>query len=72
MSSAAQLGDMASNHNEAPATPGIEASPNVPIDSIPAMSQGDAFEPHACQMSHIPHRLPSLFGIIGAVHRSSI
>lgn len=46
--SATRLGDMASDHDGAPPTPGIEASPNVTIDGIPAMRQGDAFESHAC------------------------
>ncbi len=46
--SAARLGDMASDHDGAPPTRGTEASPNVTIDGIPAMRQGDAFESHAC------------------------
>ncbi len=45
---AARIGDMASGHDGAPPTRGIEASPNVTIDGIPAMRQGDAFESHAC------------------------
>jgi len=48
MPSAARLGDIASDHDGAPPTPGSEASPDVVIDGIPAMRKGDSFESHAC------------------------
>jgi len=43
MPSAARIGDNASGHDGAPETSGTEASPNVFIEAIPAMRQGDAF-----------------------------
>ena len=46
--SATRLGDMGSDHDGAPATPGIEGSSNVYINGSPIMRQGDAFESHAC------------------------
>lgn len=48
MSYASRLGDNASGHDGAPGTPGTEASPDVFIDGIPAMRQGDVFESHSC------------------------
>jgi len=48
MPSAARLGDIASDHDGAGPTPGIEASQDVAIDGIAAMRQGDDFESHAC------------------------
>ncbi len=46
---ATQLGDIGSGHAcHFPPTPSIAASPDVNIDSLPAVRQGDAYAPHAC------------------------
>lgn len=47
MPGAARFIDMASDHDGAPSTKAIEASPDVLVDGVGAVRQGDAFEPHA-------------------------
>ncbi|ARP97108.1 PAAR domain-containing protein [Bordetella genomosp. 13] len=47
MPSAARLDDLASDHDGAPPTPCIGASPDVSIDGRPAVRQGDPFGSHA-------------------------
>ena len=42
-------GDRASGHGYFPPTPAISASPNVYVDGIPALRQGDAVAAHGCE-----------------------
>lgn len=46
---ALRLGDLGSGHDcHFPTTPAIEGSPNVFINSRPAVREGDAYMPHGC------------------------
>ncbi|SAI37221.1 Uncharacterized conserved protein [Bordetella ansorpii] len=47
MPAAARLDDQASDHDGAPPTPCIGASPDVSIDGKPAVREGDPFASHA-------------------------
>lgn len=63
MPSSTRLGDIASGHDcHFPPTPSIEASPDVNIDGIPAVRQGDAYEPHSCPSCPKPAHPRSLEG----------
>lgn len=63
-----RLGDIGSGHacHFSP-TPSIEASPDVNIDGIPAVRQGDAYAPHACPTCPAPPHPRSLSGGSGSV-----
>lgn len=58
-----RLGDLGSGHAcHFPATPATAASPDVNIDGIPALRQGDAYGPHACPGCKQPPHPRSLSG----------
>ncbi|HRM74460.1 MAG TPA: PAAR domain-containing protein [Paracoccus sp. (in: a-proteobacteria)] len=60
---ATRLGDIGSGHAcHFPPTPSTEASPDVNIDGIPAVRQGDAYVPHACPTCPAPPHPRSLSG----------
>lgn len=64
-----RLGDIGSGHAcHFPPTPSIEASPDVNIDGIPAVRQGDAYAPHACPTCPAPPHPRSLSGGSGSVY----
>lgn len=68
MSEAHRLGEMGSSHAcHFPPTPSIEASPDVNIEGIPAVRQGDAYAPHACPTCPAPSHPRSLSGGSGTV-----
>ena len=48
MPSTSRLNDMCSGHGCFPPTPSIAGSPNVVINGLPALRQGDAVAPHGC------------------------
>lgn len=48
MPAAARKGDTGSGHGCYPPSPAISGSPDVLIDGIPALRQGDAHAAHAC------------------------
>ena len=48
MPSASRLGDTCSGHDCFPASPAIGGSPNVDINGISGLRQGDAVAPHGC------------------------
>lgn len=49
MPDASRKGDMCNGHSCFPPTPAIAGSPDVFIDKIPALRQGDAVAPHGCK-----------------------
>lgn len=64
-----RLGDIGSGHGcHFPPTPSIEASPDVDIDGIPAVRQGDAYAPHACAGCPAPEHPRSLSVGSGSVY----
>jgi len=68
MAEAHRLGDIGSGHScHFPPTPSTEASPDVNIDGIPAVRQGDAYSPHACPSCPAPAHPRSLSGGSGSV-----
>lgn len=68
MPASTRLGDIGSGHAcHFPPTPGIGASPDVNIDGIPAVRQGDAYAPHACPTCPAPPHPRSLSGGSGSV-----
>ncbi len=54
MPKAARQGDTGSQHNGFPPTKAISGSPDVEINSRPALRQGDALAPHS-KPKHPPH-----------------
>lgn len=68
MPASTRLGDIGSGHAcHFPATPSIEASPDVNVDGTPAVRQGDAYAPHACPTCPAPPHPRSLSGGSGSV-----
>lgn len=68
MPASTRLGDIGSGHAcHFPPTPSIEASPDVNIDGIPAVRQGDAYAPHACPSCPAPAHGRTLAGGSGSV-----
>lgn len=68
MPASTRLGDIGSGHAcHFPPTPSIEASPDVNIDGLPAVRQGDAYAPHACPTCPAPPHPRSLSGGSGSV-----
>ncbi|MCF6446151.1 PAAR domain-containing protein [Nereida sp. MMG025] len=63
MPKATRLGDIGSGHDcHFPPTPSTTASPDVNIDGIAAVRQGDAYAPHACSTCPAPPHPRSLSG----------
>lgn len=48
MPSISRTGDIASGHGCFPPSPAIAGSPDVNVNGIPALRQGDAVAPHGC------------------------
>lgn len=58
-----RLGDIGSGHAcHFPPTPSNAASPDVNIDGIAAVRQGDAYAPHACPSCPVPTHDRALSG----------
>lgn len=69
MPKATRLGDIGSGHGcHFPPSPSISASPDVDIDGIPALRQGDAYAPHACLTCPAPSHPRSLSGGSNSVY----
>lgn len=63
-----RLGDNGSGHAcHFPPTPATGASPDVTIDGIPAVRQGDAYAPHGCPSCPEPPHPRHLSGGSGSV-----
>lgn len=68
MPKATRLGDIGSGHAcHFPPTPSIVASPDVYVENIAAVRQGDAYAPHACPTCPAPPHPRSLSGGSGTV-----
>ena len=68
MTKSTRLGDIASGHDcHFPPTPSIAGSPDVYVDGIPAVRQGDAYAPHACPSCPAPSHPRHLSGGSGSV-----
>jgi uncharacterized Zn-binding protein involved in type VI secretion len=68
MPKATRLGDIGSGHAcHFPPTPSIGASPDVYVNGIPLVRQGDAYAPHACPTCPVPVHPRSLSGGSGSV-----
>lgn len=68
MPASTRLGDIGSGHScHFPATPSIAASPDVNIDGIAAVRQGDAYAPHGCPSCPAPAHDRALTGGSGSV-----
>lgn len=64
-----RLGDIGSGHAcHFPPTPAIAASPDVYVESIPVVRQGDAYAPHACPTCPAPPHPRSLSVGSGSVY----
>ncbi|KAF0113227.1 MAG: PAAR repeat-containing protein [Rhodospirillaceae bacterium] len=48
MPAVTRVGDVCSGHGCWPSRPSVEGSPNVFINGLPVVRQGDAFAPHTC------------------------
>lgn len=69
MPKATRLGDIGSGHAcHFPPTPAIMASPDVNIEGIAAVRQGDAYAPHACPTCPAPPHPRSLSAGSGTVN----
>lgn len=55
MPEAARLGDIGSEHDCFPPTPITAGSPNVMINFLPAIRQGDPLQAHGCPCDKTPH-----------------
>lgn len=66
MPAASRKGDLCSGHGCFPPTPAIVGSPNVYVNAIPALRQGDAAAPHGC--SNCPPHGRAVSGGSGTVH----
>lgn len=63
MPEATRLGDIGLGHDcHFPATTAITGSPDVDIDSTPAVRQGDAYESHTCPTCPGPSHPRNLSG----------
>lgn len=63
MPKAARLGDIGSGHAcHFSSTASIAASPDVNVDWIPVVRQGDAYAPHACPTCPAPPHPRNLSG----------
>jgi len=68
MPKATRLGDIGSGHGcHFPPSPSIGASPDVFVNGIPLVRQGDAYVPHACPTCPAPVHSRSLSGGSGTV-----
>lgn len=68
MPKSTRLGDIGSGHScHFPPTPSITASPDVFVDGVPAVREGDAYAPHACPTCPAPPHPRSLSGGSGSV-----
>jgi uncharacterized Zn-binding protein involved in type VI secretion len=68
MPKATRLGDIGSGHAcHFPPTPSISASPDVYVNGIPIVRQGDAYVPHACPTCPAPLHMRSLSGGSGSI-----
>ncbi|MGH1331704.1 MAG: PAAR domain-containing protein [Paracoccaceae bacterium] len=68
MPKATRLGDIGSGHDcHFPPTPSIAASPDVYVESIAAVRQGDDYAPHACSTCPAPSHPRSLSAGSGTV-----
>lgn len=68
MPASTRLGDIGSGHEcHFPPTPSIEASPDVNIDGIAALRQGDAYASHGCPICPEPAHDRNLSGGSGSV-----
>lgn len=72
MPKATRLGDIGSGHAcHFPPSASIAASPDVSVESIPAVRQGDAYAPHGCGTCPAPPHPRSLSGGSGTVFINS-
>ncbi|RVV96489.1 hypothetical protein EKE94_18495, partial [Mesobaculum littorinae] len=63
MAKATQLGDIGSGHEcHFPPTPATGASPDVFVNGIAVVRQGDSYAPHACPTRPAPSHPRSLSG----------
>ncbi|MFQ6552617.1 PAAR domain-containing protein [Aestuariibius insulae] len=68
MPKATRLGDIGSGHDcHFPPTASIAASPDVNVDGIPVVRQGDDYAPHACPSCLAPPHSRTLSGGSGTV-----
>lgn len=64
-----RLGDIGEGHScHFPATPATGASPDVFVNGIAVVRQGDPYLPHACPTCPAPPHPRSLSGGSGSVH----
>ena len=69
MPKSTRLGDIGTGHGcHFPPTPSVAASPDVFVNGIPAVRQGDAYAPHACPTCPAPVHGRSLAGGSGTVY----
>lgn len=68
MPKATRLGDFGSGHAcHFPPTPSIQASPDVFVEKVAIVRQGDAYAPHGCSTCPAPPHARSLAGGSGSV-----
>lgn len=68
MPKSTRLGDIGAGHDcHFPPTPSIGASPDVFVEGIPAVRQGDGYEPHGCPSCPAPAHARNLSGGSGSV-----